>query len=225
MQENNMSLYVDLMQQGYLDKEYGVVSNTKGSCDNYNLFTAEAAEISSWGRWPQYQNFFKSSEVQPGLIKRYPGRVNGGISQDEIIGAATLSTEAAERIYKSRRWRFWYFNPDKKPFSFSMWLGRFIDVKPYVKMRATGHINLFDQFCWSVMTFLSPLSSYGNTSGKLLKYVQISRMEGNNWLCDQAIRFYRWRMSKMYPGGLKELVGIYFSKEHPFYAYAKNNFL
>src|ERR1035438_289649 len=99
----NMSLYIDLSTQHYLDAQYGVVSNTPGTCDNYHLFSSEAAIIAGWNLWPQYVVFYKACEVAPGLIKRYPGRVGGGISQDEMIGAATLDSNAADRIYQIGR--------------------------------------------------------------------------------------------------------------------------
>lgn len=217
-------LYTDLAAQHYLDTRYGVVSNTEGSCDNFHLFSSEAMLTAGWILWPQYLTFFKACEVEPGLIKRYPGRMGGGISQDEMIGAATLDVLAADRLYQYGEAHHWYFNPDATAFTLSNWYGRFLDFKPYIKMRAGYRLNIIDKIGWSIMTVLSPLSAESNTSGKLLKWSQLSSMQGNNWLCDMAIKFWKWKMTRTYPGGLKQLMSIYFPPTHPLVTYARNNF-
>jgi hypothetical protein len=220
-----MALYADLLAQDYLDRQYGVVSNAPhSSCDNYNLFSAEAMEIAGWEFWPQYVSFYKASEIEPGLITRYPHRENGGISQDEMIGAATLDQQAAERIYEYGQNHFWYFNPDKQPFSLSLWFGRFLDFKPYIKHAAGHKLNIFQQLAWAIMTVLSPMSDPGNTSGKLLKWTQLRRMENHYFICDVAIKWWRYRMTREYPGGLKSVMGIYFGSDHPMTKYARNDF-
>ena len=218
-------LYTDLASQGYLDKTYGVVSNYANSgCDNFHLFSSEAMLIAGWTLWPQYNVFFKDCELEPGLIVRYPDRVAGGISQDEMIGASTLSSEAAQRIYNYGEKHWWYFNPDKTKFSLANWYGRFIDFKPYIKLRAGHRLNIFDKIGWSMMTMLSPLSSEGNTSGKILQWTQFRYMQGNNFICDLAIKFWKWRMTREYPGGLKQLLQIYFGPNHPLVKYAQTSF-
>jgi hypothetical protein len=221
-----MGLYNDLLSKGYLDATYSVVSNSPGNanCDNYHLFSAEAMETQGWNLWPQYESFYKACEVKPGLIKRYPTYVNQGISQDEMIGAATLSDNAAKRIYEYGKTHWWYFNPDGAPWSLSYWFGRILDFPVYVKLRATGSINILDQILWSVMTALSPISPESNTSGKLLKYVQISKVKGKYVLTDLAIKWYNYRMKKVY-GSPKSLFNIYFGPEHPLTIYAPGSFI
>lgn len=223
-ESKQMGFYTDLISEGYIDTTYGVVSNTKGFCDNFHLFTAESMLVAGWNLWPQYTSFYKGCEIEPGLIVRYPGRTGGGISQDEMIGAATLDENAAKRIYAYGQAHWWCFNPDKVSFSLSNWYGRFLDFKPYIKMRAGEKLNIFQQAAWSIMTVLSPMSSEGNTSGKLLKWSQLRSMEGKYWLCDQAIKFYRWRMQRQYPGGVKQVMGIYFGTNHPITCYSRNDF-
>ncbi len=221
-----MSLYVDLNAQHYEDTNYGVVSNVTGnaSCDNYHLFTSEAMLVAGWNIWPQYARFFKDCEVKPGLIKRYPNRVDGGISQDEMIGAATLDENAAKRIYDYGQSHFWYFNPDNTSFTLANWYGRFLDFKPYIKFRAVGSMNIFQQIAWSIMTVLSPMSSSDNTSGKILKWTQFKALKGRYWLCDQAIKFWKWRMKKSYVNGMKSVFTIYFGPNHPITVYSRKDF-
>lgn len=227
-----MALYMDLLNQGYLNKPYGVVSNTANSdCDNFHLFTAEAMSTAGWVLWPQYVQFYKGCEVEPGLIVRYPHREDGGISQDEMIGAATLDSQAAERIYEYGQKHFWYFNPDKvsttwyKPTTWwPLWFYRFLDFKPYIKQCAGHKLNIFQQLTWSIMTALSPLSEVGNTSGKLLKHVQFRAMEGHYWICDRAIQFWRWKMGQKYSGGMKQVMQIYFGAAHPLTQYSRGDF-
>lgn len=217
-------LYADLQAGHYLDAQYGVVSNSTGSCDNYHLFSAEAAEVADWILWPQYATFFKACEVEPGLITRYPHRVGGGISQDEMIGAATLDSNAAERIYDYGEAHHWYFDPDKTPFTWANWYGRFIDFKPYIKLRAGHKLNLWDKLAWSMMTVLSPMSEYSNTSGKILKWIQLRKMQGNNRICDLAIKYWKYRMKREYPGGIRTVMWIYFGESHPLMEYARKDF-
>lgn len=220
-----MALYADLQAQHYLDATYGVVSNEANSgCDNYNLYTAEAMIVAGWTFWPQYKTFFEKSQVAPGLMTRYPYRENDGISQDEMIGAATLDALAAARIYEYGQAHWWYFNPDKQPFSLSHWFGRFIDFAPYVKQAAGLKLNLLDQIKWCIGTIISPLSEVGNTSDKCLKWVQFRKVEGRYWLCNLAIKFWRARMHRQYPGGMKAVFAIYFGQQHPITVWARKDF-
>lgn len=221
-----MSLYSDLLSQHYLDSNYGVISNVQGdeSCDNYHLFSAEAKLVAGWDIWPQYVSFYKACEVEPGLICRYPGKESNGISQDEMIGAATLDAAAAECIYQYGQKHWWYYDVSKNGFSLSKWMGRFIDFKPYIKHAARFKLNIFQQLAWTVGTIITTFSSYDNTSSKLLKWVQLKKMEHNYYLCDLAIIFFRWKMSRQYKNGLKDVMGIYFGPNHPLAKYAPNNF-
>lgn len=216
-----MGLYTDLQTQGYLQKTYGVVSNYQHTadefnCDNYHLFTAEAMLLSGFTVWPGYPKFFDDSEIpnHTGLICRYPGNF-GNISVDELVGAATLDRDAAIEIYEYGDNHNWVFQPQGGKFVWGSWMARFINLIPYVKHQAfrLKWYDLFWKLSWSVACILSTESS--GTSGQLLMWVQIQKMEGHYWICDQAIRFWKWRMDSLYVGGLQQVMYIYFGSSHP----------
>jgi hypothetical protein len=229
-----MSLYQDLLKGHYLDPTYGVVANAPGAfCDNFNLYSAEAMLVANWGLWPQYEAFYRASEVEPGLMVRYPGRQGGGISQDEMTAAATLSDFAAKRIYEYGSSHWWYFNPDKLPIPYSiaglkrfaaLWFGRFIGFPGYIEHCATGKMSIFKQVLWSIETMLSCLNPVSNTSGKLLKWIQLRNISGHYKLCDLAIKFWKSKMMKQYPNGLRGVMYIYFSETHPLTLNARKDF-
>lgn len=210
----SMDLYTSLQSGGYLDSTYGVVSNAPNAfCDNFHLFTCEADQLNQ--SWPNYIDFYDACEIAPGLIARYPGKAANGISQDEMMGAATLYPIAAQRILAYGRAHHWYFNPSGSKFSLSNWFGRFLDFPPYIKFCAGSGMNIIDQLAWSIMTFFSPISPQSDTSGKLLKLIQVKALKGHYFICDLAIAWYYNRMSRAYPEGPQQLFSIYFGATHP----------
>lgn len=223
-----MPLYADLQAQHYLDQAYGTVSNQEYTgpgfnCDNPSLFSAEAMLLAGFTSWPGYPRFFDDAEVpgKTGLFHRYPGDT-GNISVDEIIGAATLDQDVATSIYIYGTKNHWIFQPQGGKFTFSAWMGRFINLVPYV-IHCTGNkMSIIDQILWSIGCVLSPYSS--GTSGKLLQWVQIKKIQGSYTICDAAISFWKEIMTKFYPGGLQQIMGIYFSNQHPFYKWSPKDF-
>lgn len=226
------SLYNDLKSQKYLDPVYGTVSNcsygdaTSGfNCDNPSLFTAEALLLEESFYWPGMFAFFKRSQVMPGLYHRFPGD-NGDTSQDEIMGMSTLDAYTADLILKYGDSHWWVFQPQGGKFVWSSWKGRIIWLRPYVKLQATGKMNIVEQLLWSVCCVISPFSAASNTSGKLLFWTMSTHMSRTRmpWLCGLATRFWKWKMSRVYSGGLQQVMTIYFGSAHPFVKYARKDF-
>jgi hypothetical protein len=217
-----MSLYQDLMAGRYLDPVYRTCSNysypafqTKGfNCDNPSLFSAEAMLLCGLGNWPLYPEFFDAAEVpgKNGLFHRYPGDP-GEISADEIIGAATLDRDVAQSIWLYGWKHWWVFQPQGGKFVWASWMARFVNLPAYVAHCAGKGMDGLEGL-WALACVLSVFSS--GTSGKLLMWVQIQKVQGHYAACDLAIRFWKWRMRKQYPGGLKEVMTVYFGPQHPF---------
>jgi len=223
-----MALYADLQAQHYLDQNYGTVSNQPYTspgfnCDNPSLFSAEAMLLSGFVTWPGYSRFFDDAEVpgKTGLFHRYPGDT-GNISVDEIIGAATIDEDIAKSIWIYAEKNYWIFQPQGGPFIISSWMGRFVSLPPYVKHCSGTPMTYLDQILWSIGCILSPYSS--GTSGKILQWVQIEKIEGKYTICDAAISFWKEKMTRFYPGGLQQIMGIYFSNQHPFYKWSPKDF-
>lgn len=222
-----MALYADLQAQHYLDQTYGTVSNNPYTapgfnCDNPSLFSAEAMLLAGFTVWPGYGRFFTDSITYPGFMHRYPSNT-GNISADELIGVATIGSNT-DLLLRYGRKNWWIFQPQGGKFVWGSWMARFPNFIPYVKHRAVGlrWYDLHWKTLWSLGCILSPFSS--GTSGPLLMWVQIQKMQGHYWLTDQAIKFWKWKMNRLYSGGLKQLMYIYFGPNHPFTQHAPTNF-
>lgn len=223
-----MGLYQTLQDQHYLDPTYGMASNytyaldEKGfNCDNPSLFSAQAMLLSGFDSWPGYARFYNDSEVAQGFMHRYPGSQTD-LSFDELIGAATLDETVAREMLAYGRSHFWVFQPQGGKFTWSAWMGRYINLPAYVRHQARGlrWYELHYKLLWSLACVLSPLPPPSDTSGKLLMWVQIQKMRGHYWVCDRAIQFWNYKMRKQYVRGMRDVFAYYFGSSHPFVAYA-----
>jgi hypothetical protein len=226
-----MTLYDALKSGGYLDPEYGMVSiyDHKGlpgpNCSNYWLFTAIAATI---GGFPyrsseQCERFYAASQVRPGLILRWPKSPND-VSQQEIVAASALGfPRRIEQYGASNLWCFNAQDPDK--FSFNYFYARFLDVVPFIRMMSGYRVTIGLLF-WAIAVITTALTSYGNTSEKVYKYMEVEKIKGRHWGTNFTIWIWIWKklMQRKYPGGPKELFAIYFPAKHPFIDYAPERF-
>lgn len=222
-----MTLLEALQSGDFLDPNYGMVSNSAHNgvapnCDNYWLFTAEAASL---GYVPEKLNdFYRGCMIEPGLVHRYPGRTGDDISRDEMIGMAYLSEQFAKDILAYGSSHTWDFDvPNPGIFSLNFFDARFIDFSPFIQHCASQPLSIYDQILWSIGCVLSALSAYGDTSGKLIMLLEVERMKGSYSLCDFAIATWKWIMSRKYPGGPKELRKVYFGS-HPLVDFSPNAF-
>ena len=231
-----MSLQEDI--QPYLHPIWKVVGLTKDdpyfgpAIDNYHLYTAHyfnfgATEEDHRNYW-RYINAcaMKTNSGLTGLYWRFP---NGPepISQDEIIGMGFCCWKMKSQVFTPVILRygnanFWSFNnTDPGKFTFATWLGRFLNLKPFLLSCTGQSVNIFRQVIWSLWCLASLFSTKQETSGKLLQYVQIPVME-KYWLCRQAGKIWRYFMKKQY-GSPQSLFAIYFPN-HPLAIYAPLEF-
>jgi hypothetical protein len=217
-----------LLLGSYLDPQYGMVSNNPHfgngpNCDNYYLFTAEAHEIDNTVPI-DFLKFFDASVESIGLFQRFPGR-HDDISKDEIVGAASIDEYAAIEIFAYGETHHWDFNvANPGDFEWRYWLGRFLDVRPFVKAAAGFSLNVYEQMLWASACVTSCWSKYEDTGDKLYMYTEIKKLEGRNWLTDRAIYFWKWKMQRQYTNGPRELRGIYFGANHPLSLYSSTRF-
>jgi hypothetical protein len=189
-----MSLYVDLRAEGYLD--FDLVSNKAYEpCDNFFLFSAVAAKVD----YACHMAFFKRIvDFLPGCHtllpwRRFPGN-RGLCSRDEYTALAWFSRSLAEDIYN--------FGP-------TPW---YTYLHAYFKEQNIRHLKItwFDRLNWRTWDWITSLSGRQNTSSKIMF-----------WLMRDDMGFKTpARTKRQYPGGPKEMLGIYFGTNHPIARYA-----
>lgn len=201
------------------------------SNDNYHLFNALYwRTLSSNGYLPDLKNetvqtinFNLACEKQDGLFARFPSRKNDDISQDEIYGICYGSPGDAENVctYGSQNyWSYWLANPNH--FRWQYFFGRYPCFIPYVKTCAGKPIP-FSQFLWCIGFLASSLTSHSETTGKLLSWLQIPVMQ-KHLFPRLTIKLWKRIMKYRYPGGMKDIMTIYFGPEHPFSLTSRSDF-
>lgn len=154
--------------------------------NNPHLYAAYAYEILHYEGSLDYIAFYKLCEVKPGLINRWPDGTGGLTSVDELIGASSLNTDAANRIYDylySSNGE--YNNTGEKTGPFQIWLLRFPWLLPYFQ-RCSGFKTpwwpIGDLF-WAIPCVIS---AFSNSSSEYLKWWLMSKkMTGS--ICGIAI--------------------------------------
>lgn len=199
----------------------GLVPNpTDHSCDNGLLFSATYMVLEGRNYSDERGWFIDLLDTcQPserGWFVRYPGA--GVVAHDDLTGIAAASMYGAYCVgtYGKRHWWSWGLKPGKG--TIRTWWGRIVDFPPTVMAAYGSRVGLLSQILWSIDTMASCLTAKGNTSGKCLSYLKIKVMDRRKdvWLCHLASKFWRSRMRKMYPGGMRDVYAIYFKPAHPF---------
>lgn len=199
------------------------------SCDNGLLFSATYMVLEGNSYADEVAWFHELvGHCQPeavGWIVRYPGTMEV-VAHDDLTGIVAVSELLSELVllYGSYYWWSWGLKPKTK--SLRTWWGRIADFPPTVMAGAGARVGILHQILWSIDTMASCLTEKGNTSGKCLSYLKIKTMEKRSyWLPSLAIRFWRRRMGKVYPGGMRDVYRIYFGESHPFTIAGPPNFL
>lgn len=218
----------------WIDEETKLVQAADHGRDNLILHTAhlmqlllENNHLDRYIYWSGVVFGFLSNptvRTSPGFYRRYP---NGPMdnSVDNYIGAACANDYHCMWIRAQGHMSNWCFNVEE-PYKFKLkyWFGRFIGFPPFIKMASGEPVGLLSQLFFSVACIYSSLSSYGNTSDKLLQLLMNKRVKGKHFLVDKSISVWRWIMNKKYKRGEQELYGIYYGKAHPFAEYSKERF-
>lgn len=195
------------------------------SCDNSILFSAELVFIGGQNTYLTYFNtLFLEYEYSPGLLSRYPGDP-GIMDWDDHLGAAAVSPFCASRINKHGEATDWMFG--------TQWLGRLPIFIPTVRASAGLPLNYFNQAKASVAFIWNCFEKREETSGKILLWLASKALYGKYRMITAAIDIWRYSMRKKYPGGMNEVMGIYFQPKlgkipgmvpHPFSVYVGSDF-
>lgn len=211
-----------------LRNSYGTV----GWGNNPHLFCAQFIKILFDRKkqldmldWIQTKEFIQSCEIEPGLYGRWPND-HGQVSHDELRGIAYLSwkldfTHALSIVLYGNK-TDWVFNSqspsDESP---RFWLGRMIDFEPMVRAAARMPVSLWKQLLWTISALASAYGKDSGVSGRIMTWIDLEIVDQDRYpLMQLGAYLFRSKMKKRYPGGPKELLGIYHGKTHPFTQYS-----
>lgn len=195
------------------------------TCDNYHLITATLYNLCRINDEPvpaplvrSTATFIEACTRGNGDFRRFPDR-QGEISQDELVGICFFAwligyQELAQMIAFHGFQTDWVWKPDGVTrWRWTDWLARHGYFVPFVRACAGMPVGGFSQLLWCVWTVASCLSPKGDTSGKLMQWLQFPVMRKYP-SCSLVISVWTFVMRAKYPGGSREAARIYF-KDHP----------
>lgn len=227
-----------LIDERYVHPNWGMVSNRShviplpdvivpANCDNYPLFTAFASLfLRPEDRQKLVENackFFSDCQLQNlqhGYL--YPSRepLNpGNISQDNLIGYAALDSNLAYLVYELGQDLNWCFPFEDKSLKgrLRFWLGRHLDMVPFIKMQAGLPTSYTEQVIWALFQMFSFLKPYADTSGKHLAYVMVKKMKpliSQYPMTKFGIYYFETLMKQQYEAGAADMLFIYYGRSH-----------
>ncbi len=187
------------------------------SCDNGIDFTAVAYRISQrlGGEFTGFTSFCLQYERELGELMRRPGSTET-MSWDDLTSAAAMSTFMAWRILKYGQENSWTWGGKK--------LWRFPIFIPTVYASATGSLSPLLQLMAAVAYISNCFEGYPETSGKKSLWVAQEALYGKGFIVTKSIDIWRWVQQIRYPGGIKQVLAIYFSLIHPLAVYSPTDF-
>lgn len=220
---------------GYFHPKYGMVSNRPyvddgPGCDNLFLFTAryfmrliELRDQPTETESNAFYAFLGECVITPGNFRRYPGRVDINLSQDEIVGIICASyvlgnLYPAKSILAYAIKHLWSWNLDES-ISWKGWLGRHFWLPPFVTVAAGERLGFFWQIVWAGYAIITAIPEKQNTSGKLIFIDMIPIMKDRYTIIDIGISLFTWIMKRKYPGGKREVSNVYFGPNYPLTVY------
>jgi hypothetical protein len=234
-----MLTYQDCTQ--YLEPTYKMVGLNANppdhSTDNGLLFTATMLVLLGQGGRDtlaeQFMDLTIRCEVRPGLPARYPADT-GLNRQDDLYGicAASALFSGAHRGALAQRVLAWgeqhnycWNVPNPTEWTLDGWVGRFPGAIAFMRACAGRALTLTEQLSICVALLGVFKEKREETSGKCLMYLWSRALWGKHLLVDAVIILWRWRMKRLFPGGLRELYSIYFQDpNHPFRLHAPTEF-
>lgn len=204
------------------------------SCDNALLFTSTYVALNLQDRdyvYGPFYRFFKACEVpnESGLYYRYPGVITFN-EFDDLTGISVAFnligyTYGAKEILEHGRknWYFWNnLNPGVKVKE--AFFGRIPSFVAGLKAAAGEKLNLFDVFYTAIAYIYDAYVDKQETNGRCMLYLRQKVLRGKSMLLDLALAFWRKRMIRLYPDGMKGVYRIYFGPEHPFTIHGPGDF-
>lgn len=109
---------------------------------------------------------------------RWPERIGGETSHDEIMGVASLAYSLAIVLLQGidEKWGF-FKNVKENSWSLRHFIYRFYWLRPYLKVCAKKRINILEQFICAIYIISGAIApSTKNVSGHLMRYLLICKM-------------------------------------------------
>jgi hypothetical protein len=185
-----------------------VLNHGDRSCDNGVLFTMEAVALKLIGV-VEAELIALQYEIEPGLIGRYPGS-NDCCSWDDHTGAAAVSVAMAKRILT-------YMNKNNWTLPNGDYLGRFPLFAPTVMIGAGETLSVWDQIKAAAAYLYNCFEKKSETSGKIILWLASKKFgDGTYKITTFAVAIWTIVMTWKYPGGMKDVMAIYFPEGHPF---------
>lgn len=153
----------------------------------------------------------------PGILLRYPG-VDDYMAHDDHLAACVGSEEFAVRCFKAMKFNGWR-TPDGNV------IGR-IPLFPLTVKAASGEgLSLWDKFVATGVMVANLFEKKSETSGKQLLWLSQRILRDEGEYLREVTAEWRKAMESKYPGGLRELMAVYYTDpNHPFRAAARKDF-
>jgi hypothetical protein len=188
------------------------------STDNGVLFTVVAEQLDLIEALESMRIVELYRDPKTGFILRHPSTMDFS-SWDDHLAAAISSTELAKDLYCDLSEKDWALPGGN-------WIGRIPLLAPTVRACAGLKLGVFHRIM-AVGAYLGNLfEAREESSGKQLLWLASRSLHAQGGIVARVIDLWRWRMMRVYPGGLRELMAIYYTNpEHPFRAAARADFL
>lgn len=204
------------------------------SCDNGLLYTALAV---LWGRTMTFADYHRLAWncLSPDyLLCRYPGQFGPGKDEQHddyravmaILSQSSTPTVLAWALYQYGKNHWYCYNleyPGK--FDKNYWFGRYPGFIAVVKAGANAPLSLFDQAYFFVSCLGILIEAKNESNGPILQYLSCRAVERRGGaVAHLGIRLWRLLAKRKFPGGMKQVMGLYFPNGHPLTDMAPGDF-
>jgi len=163
--------------------------------------------------------YIEACMERPGIFNRAPDKFDHQAHDDYIGIACTSSLLSLPFIgyINDNKLRYYDNTEESIKFEFKNWHGRF----PWAIMtyRVCGglSVNILLQLAFCIYLYINiGNKDLTDTSGKILRWLQIEAVKGKYKLVDYFIKMWHTDVMKDYPGGMGDVMGIYYGEDHPF---------
>lgn len=184
-----------------------------------------------------YADKIKECSVEPGLVARAPGKMQGGPPPDDLYAIASASkvlkqSNIAKAIVDYGDEHEWIMNanypgsPHWYPgaYDYEAWMGRQIGLVCALTVAAGEKPNPLLAFITSIIIATSCMGTdTGNSDARRGGYHLVRAVSDQKGLLGLACRIWWWRLRKDYGNeGMRAVARIYYQDNHPFMRYWRN---
>lgn len=219
--------YSEMNSNYFRENSYHPVKNPAYLETSGNLHIINAIHYTILERYKanaerEYHNassFISDCMERFGIYNRAPTKFDHQ-AHDDYIGIAIQSklfNLAHARFINSTKYYYFDNTEETNKFEIKNWHGRFPWALFTYNVCDTGSANLFYQlgFCAYLWTGIRN-KDLTDTSGRILRWLQKEAVKGKYKLVDWFIGKWEKDLASKYPGGIGEVMGIYYGPDHPF---------